>query len=200
LLARIVKVPKSIEMAERVGGEWRFRNRPVDDFSHERAKRRKASVHEVAIGPVGRLRCERAEPRQRYKCNNCSRSFSLKTNTVFQKSKKSLAIWSEYMDLMFDGKSIRFIAKRLEMNIATAFEADETSTGRFLIPGGLLTTGIPPSNYWRHKILTAIGKIAKPKPGVSGAQEIVQWTISAANAQSAGEYRSAKRQSARWAD
>ena len=84
---------------------------------------------------------------QRYKCNSCSRSFSLKTKTIFHKSKKSLSTWSTYMDLMFDGRSIRYIAAELQMNVTTAF-------------------------YWRHKILTAISKIAKPKlSGVVEADE-----------------------------
>ena len=84
---------------------------------------------------------------QRYKSNSCSRSFTLKTNTRFQKSNKPLADWSTYMDLMFEGKSIWYIAQKLQMSVT-------------------------PSFYWRHKILTAIGKISKPTlSGVVEADE-----------------------------
>ena len=53
----------------------------------------------------------------------------LKTNTIFFSSKKPLTLWKRYIDLMIEGKSLRYIAKELNITLQTSF-------------------------YWRHKILT----------------------------------------------
>ena len=57
----------------------------------------------------------------------------LKTNTIFFSSKKPLTLWKRYIDLMIDGKSLRYIAKELNISLQTSF-------------------------YWRHKILSVLRK------------------------------------------
>ena len=73
---------------------------------------------------------------QRFKCKSCSRTFGPNTNTVVHKTQKPLHMWERYIQLMFDGYSIRKIAKKLHISIGTAF-------------------------YWRHKILSALRKATK---------------------------------------
>lgn len=73
---------------------------------------------------------------QRLKCKDCGTTFGLRTNTVVHYSHKPLVLWERYIQLMFDGYSIRKIAKELKIANATAF-------------------------YWRHKILSALKKITK---------------------------------------
>ena len=68
-----------------------------------------------------------------FKCNNCGKNYSMKTNTVFQGTHKSIIVWQEYIELFSQGKSLSYIAKELNMNIKTAF-------------------------YWRHKILKVLTK------------------------------------------
>ena len=75
---------------------------------------------------------------QRYRCKGCKKVFTQKTNTVQHYSKKSPALWARYVDLMFQGKSIRKIAKELGISVTTAF-------------------------YWRHKILNIFKNNYKPK-------------------------------------
>ncbi|MYH39349.1 MAG: IS1595 family transposase [Rhodospirillaceae bacterium] len=77
---------------------------------------------------------------QRFKCKGCGRTFGLNTNTVVHKTHKPLHMWERYIQLMFDGYSIHKIAEELRIATATAF-------------------------YWRHKILSALKKIARPNLG-----------------------------------
>ena len=65
---------------------------------------------------------------QRYKCKECGKTFSNATKSLWSYSKKDLNKWIEFIELMIKKKSLRFCAKRLHINLATAF-------------------------YWRHKIL-----------------------------------------------
>jgi transposase-like protein len=66
--------------------------------------------------------------KQRYKCKECGKTFSKNTNSLWSYSKKDLNMWIKFIELMMKRKSLRFCAKKLNINIATAF-------------------------YWRHKIL-----------------------------------------------
>lgn len=72
---------------------------------------------------------------QRFKClnENCKRTFSQKTKTLFSHSKKSSELWIKYFILMNNGKSLRECAAILNINLATSF-------------------------YWRHKILITQNK------------------------------------------
>lgn len=66
--------------------------------------------------------------KQRYKCKECGKTYSKATNSLWSYSKKDLNIWIKFVELMMKRRSLRFCAKKLDINIATAF-------------------------YWRHKIL-----------------------------------------------
>lgn len=65
---------------------------------------------------------------QRYKCKDCMKTFSNITNSIFSYTKKDLDKWIKFIELMMKKKSLRVCAKKLHINLATAF-------------------------YWRHKIL-----------------------------------------------
>ncbi|MBB6623990.1 IS1 family transposase [Clostridium gasigenes] len=77
---------------------------------------------------------------QRFKCKNeeCSCTFSVTTNSPWSYSKKNINLWIKYLELMMEGRSIRYCAKYLKINIATSF-------------------------YWRHKILFAQNSFVEPK-------------------------------------
>ncbi|PRR84410.1 IS1/IS1595 family N-terminal zinc-binding domain-containing protein [Clostridium vincentii] len=70
---------------------------------------------------------------QRYKCKNryCEKTFSLSTNFIWSYSKKSPEKWAEFIELMLAKKTLRYCAKKLEINLSTAF-------------------------YWRHKVLKGL--------------------------------------------
>ena len=68
---------------------------------------------------------------QRYKCKICNKTFSKSTNSMISYSKKSPRQWFEFIELMMEKKSLRFCAKKLGINLGTAF-------------------------YWRHKILHSL--------------------------------------------
>ena len=68
---------------------------------------------------------------QRFKCNDCNKTFSTFTDTPLSYTKKSADMWIEYIKLMSFGTSIRTTAKAVGVNIATSFQ-------------------------WRHKILKAL--------------------------------------------
>lgn len=68
---------------------------------------------------------------QRYKCKDCSKIFSSKTNTPMSYSKKPIQKWIEYLKCMCEKLTLREAADRLKIHRNTAF-------------------------YWRHKILKAL--------------------------------------------
>ena len=73
-------------------------------------------------------------------CKDCKRTFSLTSKTVFERTKKDLSKWYEYIGYMFDGLSVRKIASKMNINPKTAF-------------------------YWRHKILNLIKESNTDKLG-----------------------------------
>ena len=75
----------------------------------------------------------RKNGRQQMYCRDCKKYYMLKTNTIFFSSKKPLTLWKKYVDLMIEGKSLRFIAQELNISVPTSF-------------------------YWRHKILSVLRK------------------------------------------
>ncbi|MBQ7552530.1 MAG: IS1595 family transposase [Rickettsiales bacterium] len=75
----------------------------------------------------------RKNGRQQMYCRDCNKYYTLKTNTIFFSSKKPLTLWKRYIDLMIEGKSLRYIAKELNISLQTSF-------------------------YWRHKILSVLRK------------------------------------------
>ena len=74
---------------------------------------------------------------QRYKCKECKKTFSKSTNSLWSYSKKDLNIWIQFIELMMKRRSLRFCAKKLNINLATAF-------------------------YWRHKILNVLKNDSVP--------------------------------------
>lgn len=73
----------------------------------------------------------------RFKCKDCTRTFSLRTNSVWYYSKKTPEVWKEFCMLQMEYKSLSFCAKTLKINIATAFS-------------------------WRHKLLNVLKLLTEP--------------------------------------
>ena len=53
-------------------------------------------------------------------CRDCKRYYTLKTNTIFANTKKPLTLWKKYIDLMIEGKSLRYIAKEVNISVHTS--------------------------------------------------------------------------------
>lgn len=70
---------------------------------------------------------------QRYRCQDCKRSFNALTGTSVHLIKKT-ELWDRFIGLMIDSKSIRHIAEELKISTKTAFE-------------------------WRHKVLSSFEEI-----------------------------------------
>lgn len=68
---------------------------------------------------------------QRYKCKECKRTFSLTTDSVWYYSKKKVDAWTNFIEMMLEKRSLRLVARKLKISIATAF-------------------------YWRHKLMDAM--------------------------------------------
>lgn len=75
---------------------------------------------------------------QRYRCKNCGRTFSKRTNTSFYYSKKSPEMWARYIELMLKRQTLEECAKELGISVPTAF-------------------------YWRHKILFTLSKTSEAR-------------------------------------
>ena len=73
---------------------------------------------------------------QKFICKDCGKTFSIKKNTIFSGTRKSLSVWREYLDCMAEGLSLDKCAERCGITHATAF-------------------------VWRHKILDAMGEGTK---------------------------------------
>lgn len=80
---------------------------------------------------------------QRYKCKECSKTFSKTTNSLWSYSKKDLNKWIKFLKLTIRAKTLRFCAKELNINLATAF-------------------------YWRHKILYGLKDGSIPTSKLKG--------------------------------
>ena len=73
---------------------------------------------------------------QKFVCKDCGKSFSIRKNTVFSGTHKSLSVWSEFLNCMAEGLSLDKCAKKCGITHSTAFS-------------------------WRHKILDALGEGGK---------------------------------------
>jgi len=82
----------------------------------------------------------------RFKCHSCNKSFGLTTKTIFAKSKKDLGMWKQYIELMFENRSIRYIAEKMKISVSTSF-------------------------YWRHKILNALKNATSKDKKLDGIVE-----------------------------
>jgi len=70
---------------------------------------------------------------QQFRCNACKKNYSIRTNTIFCKSKKSIKLWQEYIELFSQGLALRKIVEKMNNKIS-----------------------LPTAFYWRHKILKDI--------------------------------------------
>ena len=70
---------------------------------------------------------------QQFRCNNCHKNYSIRTNTIFFHTRKSIQLWQEYIELFSQGLSLRKIVEKMDgkIKLQTAF-------------------------FWRHKILKAL--------------------------------------------
>ncbi len=72
---------------------------------------------------------------QQFRCNNCHKNYSIRTNTIFFHTRKSIQLWQEYIELFSQGLSLRKIVEKMDgkIKLQTAF-------------------------FWRHKILKVLTK------------------------------------------
>jgi transposase-like protein len=80
---------------------------------------------------------------QRYKCKECGKTFSKTTNLLWSYSKKDFNKWIKFVEFTMKRKTLRFCAKKLKINLATAF-------------------------YWRHKILHGLKNESIPTSKLKG--------------------------------
>ena len=89
---------------------------------------------------------------RQFRCNNCNKNYSIRTNTIFYYSKKSIQVWQEYIELFSQGLSLRKIVEKMDGKIK-----------------------LQTSFYWRHKILKVLSNINDDRNnklgGVVGADE-----------------------------
>ena len=72
---------------------------------------------------------------QKFICNNCHKNYSIKTNTIWQNTHKSIELWQEYIELFSQGLALRKIVEKMDNKIS-----------------------LPTAFYWRHKILKFLSK------------------------------------------
>ena len=65
---------------------------------------------------------------QQFRCNACKKNYSIRTNTIFCKSKKSIKLWQEYIELFSKSLSLYKIVAKMDNKIS-----------------------VPTAFYWRHK-------------------------------------------------
>lgn len=76
---------------------------------------------------------KRANGSQKYICKECGKTFSIRKNSIFSGTHKSMSVWREYLACMAEGLSLDKSAERCGITHGTAFA-------------------------WRHKILDAISQ------------------------------------------
>ena len=72
---------------------------------------------------------------QKFICNNCHKNYSIKTNTIWQNTHKSIELWQEYIEYFSQGLALRKIVEKMDKKIS-----------------------LPTAFYWRHKILKFLSK------------------------------------------
>ena len=60
---------------------------------------------------------------QQFRCNNCKKNYSIRTNTIFFHTRKSIQLWQEYIKLFSQGLALRKIVEKMnkKINLKTAF-------------------------------------------------------------------------------
>lgn len=72
--------------------------------------------------------------KQRYKCKNCNKFFTVTSLSVIQGTHKSVATWKKYISCMMSKMTVRQCAEECNISVPTSF-------------------------VWRHKILTSLQKM-----------------------------------------
>ena len=67
---------------------------------------------------------------QKFICNSCNKNYTIRTNTIWHNTHKSIELWQEYIELFSQGLALRKIVEKLDNKIS-----------------------LPTAFYWRHKIL-----------------------------------------------
>ena len=67
---------------------------------------------------------------QQFRCNACKKNYSIRTNTIFFHTRKTIELWQEYIEYFSQGLSLRKIVEKMDKKIS-----------------------LPTAFYWRHKIL-----------------------------------------------
>ena len=52
-----------------------------------------------------------------FKCNNCKKNYSIRTNTIFFHTRKSIQLWQEYIELFSQGLALRKIVEKMDNKI-----------------------------------------------------------------------------------
>ena len=73
---------------------------------------------------------------QKYICRDCGKTFSIGKNTIFNRTRKDMSVWMEYMECMAEGLSLAESAARCGIATRTSFTR-------------------------RHKILDSVGESLK---------------------------------------
>ena len=72
---------------------------------------------------------------QQFRCNACKKNYSIRTNTIFFQTHKSIKLWQKYIELFSQGLALRKIVVELDNKIS-----------------------LPTAFFWRHKILKVLTK------------------------------------------
>ena len=88
---------------------------------------------------------KRSNGSQKYICKDCGKTFSIRKNTIFGGTRKSLAVWLEYLNCMAERLTLDESAERCGITHSTAF-------------------------LWRHKILDAMS-VSGGDTGLTGIVE-----------------------------
>ena len=67
---------------------------------------------------------------QQFRCNACKKNYSIRTNTIFFHTRKTIELWQAYIEYFSQGLSLRMIVEKMDKKIS-----------------------LPTAFYWRHKIL-----------------------------------------------
>ena len=72
---------------------------------------------------------------QQFRCNACKKNYTIRTNTIWQNTHKSIELWQAYIGLFSQGLSLRKIVEKMDNKIS-----------------------LPTAFSWRHKILKVLTK------------------------------------------
>ena len=84
--------------------------------------------------------------KQRYFCKDCGKYFNETVGTVAYKSKYGYETWSQYVDCMLFGRTLRDTAEIVGIHYKTAF-------------------------YWRHKVMGSLSEVLENRLALSGVVE-----------------------------